>query len=167
MLLLIDELKDEHVMIVDTLKSIERLGVYSIEGRKKLLTAKNDFLAHLKKEDDELYPALKKIAENNKTFKKKVDHLSKNIEEVTMFVLQFFDKYATGGSATEYKVDCDRLYSILKARILNEEILYKEYKKLKQSVASSCYDFFLDINAIRYYPGDEYNNYLGDLIRIF
>lgn len=132
MSVLIEDLKSEHVMIVNTLKTIEGLGIYSREGHKKLLTAKNNFLAHLKKEHEELYPELRKTAENNKEFKRKLDHLSKNIEEVTKFVLQFFDKYSTGGSGIEYKLDYDRLHSILKARILNEELLYKEYKKLQQ-----------------------------------
>lgn len=56
----------------------------------------------------------------------------KNEEKVTEFALQFFDTYSAGSSGTEYKLDYERLYSSLKARILNEEILYKEYKKLKQ-----------------------------------
>lgn len=131
MLVLIEELKNEHVMIVNTLKAIEGLGIYSREGHKKLLAAKRSFLAHLKKEDEELYPALRKTAGNNEDFKRKLDHFSKNIEEVTNFVLQFFDKYATGGSSIEFKLDYDKLYSILKARILNEEIIYKEYIKLQ------------------------------------
>lgn len=132
MLVLIEELENEHVVIVNTFKTIERLGIYSREGHKKLLTAKNSFLAHLKKEDEELYPALRKTAENNKEFKRKLDHFSKNIEEVTNFVLQFFDKYSTEGSGSKFKLDCDKLYSILKARMLNEEIIYKEYEKLQQ-----------------------------------
>ena len=129
---IIKELKNEHTFIIDEIYNIERLGIYSKEGRKKLFAAKSDFLAHLEKEDKKLYPVLIKAAERNKEFKKKLDHFSQNEEKVTEFALQFFDTYSAGSSGVEYKLDCERLYSSLKARILNEEILYKEYKKLKQ-----------------------------------
>jgi hypothetical protein len=132
MLVLIEDLKSEHVIIVNTLKTIEGLGIYSREGHEKLLTAKNDFLAHLKKEDEELYPKLRKIAKYNREFKKKLAHLTKNIEEVTQFVLQFFDQYSAGGAEIRFKSDCEKLYSILRARILNEELLFEEYEKLQQ-----------------------------------
>ncbi len=129
---IIEELKNEHTMIIDEIYNIERLGIYSKEGKKKFFTAKRVFLAHLEKEDKELYPILRKAAESNEKFKKKLDYFSKNEVKVTEFALQFFDKYSAGSSGIEYKLDCERLYSSLKARILNEEILYEEYNKLKQ-----------------------------------
>ena len=131
MLVLFDELRNEHILIVKILNTIERLGIYTKGGQKKLLTAKRSFIAHLEKEDEEFYPALRKTAEKNNKFKRKLDHLSINMEEVTEFVLRFFDKYSSGDSGMEFKLDCERLYSILKARMLNEELLYKEYKELQ------------------------------------
>ncbi len=132
MLVLIEELRNEHILVVKILNTIQRLGIYRKEGQRKLLTAKRSFIAHLEKEDEEFYPALRKTAENNKEFKKKLDHISINMEEVTEFVLRFFDKYLSEGSGIEFKFDCERLYSILKARMLNEELIYKEYEKLQQ-----------------------------------
>jgi iron-sulfur cluster repair protein YtfE (RIC family) len=129
---LIEELRNEHISIVETINNIEKLGIYTREGISELLYAKMEFIAHLKKEDTELYPKLKKIAEYDKEFRKKLDHLSRNLEEVTQFVLKFFDQYSAGGADIQFKSDCERLYSILKARILNEELLFKEYEKLKQ-----------------------------------
>ena len=106
----IEELRIEHTLIIDEIQNIERLGIYSREGKKNFFTAKRDFLAHLKKEDKKLYPVLRKAAESNKEFKKKLDYFSKNEEKVTEFALQFFDKYSSGGSGVEYKLDCERFY---------------------------------------------------------
>lgn len=129
---LVEELRNEYISIVETINNIEKLGIYTREGVRELLYAKIDFLAHLKKEDEEFYPKLKKIAKYNREFKKKLDYLSKNIEEVTQFVLQFFDRYSAGGADIRFKSDCERIYSILKARTLNEELLFNEYEKLQQ-----------------------------------
>ncbi len=129
---LVEELRNEHVSIVEAINNIEKLGIYTSEGVSELSYAKMDFLAHLKKEDEELYPKLRNIAKYDREFKIKLDHLSINLEEVTQFVLQFFDEYSAGGADIRFKSDCERLYSILRARILNEELLFKEYEKLQQ-----------------------------------
>ena len=47
---LVDELKKEHLVIVETLNKVKTLGFVSEEGRNTLLAAKNVLLAHLKKE---------------------------------------------------------------------------------------------------------------------
>ncbi len=123
-------------MIIDDIHNIEWLGIYSKEGKRILFIAKRDLLAHLEKEDKKLYLVLRKATESNKKFKKKLDDYSKNEEKVTEFALHFFDTYSVESSGTEFKLDCERLYSSLKARILDMEILFKEYNKLKQSVPS-------------------------------
>lgn len=74
---IIEELKNEHTIIIDEICNIEWLGIHSKEGKKKFFTAKRDLLAHLKKEDKKLYPVLRKAAERNKKFKKKLDDFSK------------------------------------------------------------------------------------------
>jgi hypothetical protein len=132
MLDIIKELRNEHTMIIDEILNIEWLGIYSKEGKIKLFTAKRDILAHLEKEDKKLYPVLRKAAKSNKKFKEKLDYFSKKEEKVTEFALQFFDTYSAASSGIEYKLDCERLYSSLKVRILKMEFLFKEYKELKQ-----------------------------------
>ncbi len=62
---LIDEFKKDHSEIIDTLKEIKELGVLSEEGQAKLISAKESLLEHLRKEDELLYPVLKKEAEHN------------------------------------------------------------------------------------------------------
>ena len=62
---LVAELKNEHVFLVDTLHKAKDLIVTSEERQSTLHDAKNAFLAHLKKEDEQLYPVLCKAAEND------------------------------------------------------------------------------------------------------
>ncbi len=62
---LIDEFKKDHSEIIDTLKEIKELGVLSEEGQAKLISAKESLLEHLRKEDELLYPVLRKEAEHN------------------------------------------------------------------------------------------------------
>ena len=61
---LVDELKKEHSVIVETLNKVKNLGFVSEEGQNILLAVKKNLLAHLKKEDEQLYPFLKNAAEN-------------------------------------------------------------------------------------------------------
>ncbi|MFQ5962816.1 MAG: hemerythrin domain-containing protein [Candidatus Scalinduaceae bacterium] len=70
MTVLIEELKKEHSEIVAALNEVKELGILSKEGQVKLMSAKAHLLTHLKKEDEQLYPALRKEAEHNESLKK-------------------------------------------------------------------------------------------------
>jgi hypothetical protein len=70
MSVLTEELKREHSEIVAILNEVEGLDILSIEGQAKLLSAKERFLTHLKKEDEQLYQVLKKEAKDNKLLRK-------------------------------------------------------------------------------------------------
>ena len=127
---LIDELKKENTAIVNTLDAVKTLGINSKEGKEKLLAAKAAFLEHLKKEDKQFYPILRKAAKNNDELKTKLDEFGKDMDKVSNIALYFFNRYSHGGSGFEFRLDFERLYESLKVRILNEEsVLYKEYEK--------------------------------------
>ncbi len=116
---LIDELKKENTSIVNTLDAVKTLGINSKEGKEKLLTAKTAFLENLKKEDEKLYPALRKAAKKNEDLKTKLDEFGKDMDNVSKIALYFFNRYSHGGSGFEFEFACKRLSSILKARMLN------------------------------------------------
>ena len=59
---LIEELKREHAKIIAMLNEVKELGILSKEGQSRLMSAKKSLLAHLKKEDEQLYPVLRKEA---------------------------------------------------------------------------------------------------------
>jgi hemerythrin superfamily protein len=133
MSILIKELMKDHLEIVATLDEIKELGILSKKGQAKLLSVKERLLAHIKKEDEQLYPVLKKAAKNNKQLKSALDLCAIDMENVSRIVLEFFDKYSRGVSGEELQREFENLFVTLGKRIRNEEdILYDEYDMINQ-----------------------------------
>ena len=131
MSVLVERLKKEHVAIVDVLNKIKEKGVGSKEGRDILRSARTALLAHLKIEDEQLYPAMKKEAETNVTLKSVLGMFARDMETISKEALSFIDKYSAGGSGLEFAKDFGRLYMNLSQRIRKEESsLYPEYDRL-------------------------------------
>jgi hypothetical protein len=130
---LIEELKKEHSEIVAMLNEVRELGIHSKEAQAKLMSAKAHLLAHLKKEDERLYPVLRKEAVHNKTIKKEVDMFTMDPEYVSRVASEFFDKYSGGEMNDNFSINFESLLAALNARIRNEEdALYEEYEKINQ-----------------------------------
>jgi hypothetical protein len=130
---LVERLKRDHAFIVDALNKVKERGISSKEGQDTLLSAKTALLAHLKAEDEQLYPPLKKEAEKNDTLKGTLDVFAREMETVSKDALRFFDKYSGGGSGLEFARDFGRLYAALSQRIWREEnILYPHYDTLNR-----------------------------------
>jgi hemerythrin superfamily protein len=129
MSVLIEELKKDHTEIVDLLKEVKELGILSKEGQTKLLSAKAHLLKHLNKEDEQLYPVLRKKAEKNEQLKDALDLCVIDMENVSSIVQEFFDKYSRGVSGKELQEEFEKLFVALDKRVRNEEaILYDEYE---------------------------------------
>ncbi len=129
MSILIEELKKEHAEIVTTLDEVKKLGILSKEGQHKLMSLEASLLAHLEIEDDQLYPALRKKAEQNNNLKNTLDLFAMDMENVSKIVQGFFDKYAEELSGEDLQKDFDNLCTALSKRINNEEeSLYEEYE---------------------------------------
>lgn len=126
---LIIDLKSEHRALVEILKKVQIAGPSKEESKVLLMDAKKALLAHLKKEDLELYPKLREAAKNNEEIERKVNNFGKDMEDITIFTLQFFDKMEKNQySALEYAKDFGKLVTILSGRISREEnILYPLY----------------------------------------
>lgn len=125
---LVTSLKREHQILVETLEKVKSLGVTTPEAQKMLHAAKSALVAHLKKEDAELYPALRRAAEKNPSVKPLVDRFQSEMTSITPKVLAFFDKYQKGGTGLEFGRDVGRLLSDLGNRIRKEELdLYPAY----------------------------------------
>jgi iron-sulfur cluster repair protein YtfE (RIC family) len=133
MSVLIEELKKDHSEIFAALNEVKKLGVLSREGQAKLLSIKNNLLAHLKKEDEQLYPALKKEAERNNNLKNALDLFAIDMENVSRVVQEFFDKYSKGVLGEEFQKEFESLLVALGKRIRNEEdVLYDEYEYMNR-----------------------------------
>ncbi len=128
---LIEELKRDHAKIMTMLNEVKELGILSKEGQAKLMSAKAHLLAHLKKEDERLYPVLRKEAEHNKNLKKEVAMFAMDPEYVSRVVSEFFDKYSGGEIDENFSINFESLFTSLNARIRNEEeALYEEYEEI-------------------------------------
>ncbi len=133
MSVLIEELKKEHSEIAATLKEVKKLGIRSKEGQAKLMSVKASLLAHLKKEDEQLYPALRKEAKHNENLKNALDLFAIDMDNVSRVVQEFFDKYSEGVLTNEFPKECEDLFAALYSRIRNEEdVLYEEYDMMIQ-----------------------------------
>jgi iron-sulfur cluster repair protein YtfE (RIC family) len=130
---LIEELKKEHSAIIATLNEVRELGILSEEGQAKLRSAKESLLEHLKKEDERLYPVLRKEAEHNKKLKEILDVFAMDMENVSKIVLEFFDKYSEEVIDSAVQGEFEDLFAAFRNRIRNEEdILYEEHEKIKR-----------------------------------
>ena len=128
--MLIEELKKEHMVIVDTLKDAHKIGILNAEGRKKLLSLKDILLAHMKKEDDKLYPPLKSAAEKDENFRVALDYFASNMSDISQKATHFFEKFSAGGDTMEFIREYKDLLSTLTERIEKEEsILFSEFYK--------------------------------------
>ena len=130
---LIQEFKREHSKILETLNEVKKLGIHSEEGRSKLISAKEYLLEHLNKENEQLYPVLRKEAKHNRTLKAELDIFAIDPEYVSRVVLEFFDKYSGGVIDKDFQINFESLIAALNARIRNEEeALYHEYEEIKK-----------------------------------
>ena len=130
---LIEKFKKEHSEIVAILKEVKKLGIHSEEGRSRLMSAKEYLLEHLRKENEQLYPVLRKKAEHNGILKDELDMFAMDPEYVSRVVLEFFDKYSGGTIDKDFQINFESLFAALNARIRNEEeSLYQEYEEIKK-----------------------------------
>ncbi len=129
---LINDLTNEHHIVIGILNEIASLNITSDEAKEKLKTVKDSLINHIKKEDAQLYPFLKKQAETNTSLKSKLDMFAKDMDIVTKSVFEFFDHYENEESNHEFAKRFGRLVGMLKTRIMKEEkVIYKEYENLQ------------------------------------
>ena len=133
MTILIEELRRDHTEIIEALKKAKELGVDTREGQANLMSLKVALLTHLKKEDDHLYPLLRKEAEHNKLIKNALDLCKIDMENVSKIVLELFDRFSKGILRNDIQDEFEKVLDALDKRIKNEEeILYKEFEWINQ-----------------------------------
>ncbi len=128
---LIEELKNEHRSIAETINEVNRLGIGTKEGQDMLMAAKNSFLTHIKKEDEQIYPLLYRAAEHDPELKRTLEIYATDMNKISKAVLEFFEKYSYGDSGFEFSKDYGTLYTTLSLRIAKEEtVIYKKFDDL-------------------------------------
>lgn len=130
---LIEELKKDHAAIESMLNRAKDPSIAHHEAHKILIAARATLLAHLKKEDTQLYPVLSRGALSDATLKRTLDFYAKDMDDITSNAIGFFDKYSPAGAVIdiEFAKAFGKLFSTISIRLRNEEkTLYKEYEKL-------------------------------------
>lgn len=127
---LIDDLKEEHAVLVEEISQVKRMGISTSESRQKLLSIKETLIAHLKKEDQKLYPKLREVAAHDEGVKKILETFAKDMEQITQVAMEFFDRYSHESDDIAFYKDIGRLFAALADRIRKEEgTLYRIYDK--------------------------------------
>jgi len=130
---LIMELKKEHGILFSSLDNLRNLDISSQERWDKLLDIKNKLLDHLQKEDEQFYPALNEVAKSDAGLENMLIEYAKDMEEISSFVSEFFEKYSEGGIGANFEEDFGMLCATLTRRISKEEsILFEKYSELYQ-----------------------------------
>ena len=130
---LIDDLTMDHLQIVRTLGELKNIGITHPDANNKLRSIKTMLIEHLKKEDTSLYPQLHEAAKSDENLKFRLNQFASEMEGITKFALEFFDKFEERADDPDmtFIKDYGRLFAMLKHRINNEEtILYKNYEML-------------------------------------
>ena len=127
---LIERFKKEHSNIIEALKEVEELGIHTKEGHAKLMSLTGNLLKHLRSEDKQLYPVLKKASEHNKKLKEVLSLFVNGLGAIYVEMLGFMAKYYKGVKNNNFQSEYERFFGALSKRIEYEEnILYDEYKK--------------------------------------
>ena len=121
----------EHLAVLEALSEIPKNGLESTAGQAKLRELETNLLAHLKSEDENLYPVLKKAAQSNPNLQRTLDLFAKDMEKIAAQALAFFDELKKNPKSPSGKLSFGIVTALLKNRISSEEnVLIKEYEKL-------------------------------------
>ena len=121
MSILVESLKDEHAALVNLINEVKRLGISTPESKNKLHSIKEGLIAHLKKEDERLYPRLREVAARDAVVEKTLVTFAKDMEGITKSAMDFFEKYSHESNNLDFFKDVGRLFAALADRIRKEE----------------------------------------------
>ncbi|MCL6473364.1 MAG: hemerythrin domain-containing protein [Firmicutes bacterium] len=123
MLNLIDQLRLEHTELSTSFGSLRDIDISTAEGREKLKSIKVTLLAHLRRDNEELYPKLREVASNDQKLQRTIEWFTRDTARISAVLILFLDQYADGGSKIAFMRDFKRLNTILNALIKQEEQL--------------------------------------------
>ncbi len=121
----------EHAQILETLLRVIQLDIFSKAGQMKLQELKRVLEAHLKSEDQNFYPVLRKAAETDPGLRRQLFLFATDMDKITAEAAVFFRKEENDPMDKDILAEFGRISTIIKSRISREEnILMKEFGKL-------------------------------------
>lgn len=111
-------LREEHAALLAMLEGMQRLGAAGAEGRERLLQARQAILAHLGREERELYPAMQAHPATCRLARQYAAEMA----QLTPALLAFFDAYGDGEADPRgFARSLDQLLAVLRQRMVREE----------------------------------------------
>ena len=128
----VQELLQDHAHLTSSLLKVQRADIQTEEGRNLLVQVKKSLLAHLAKEDADLYPVLWKAAETDEKLKGTMEQYAKDMDQISASAIAFFEKYCSlQGNKEDFEKDCRGLIRAICKRMGNEEaVLYKKFDEI-------------------------------------
>src|SRR3989338_8941375 len=130
---LISVFKEDHLHALETLEKIKNIGTDYSSMNTLLLEMKEAFLAHMSLEDTEFYINLRRRVQLSNDLVRTLDFLVKDLEDLKIAALIFFEKYASeevGYLEKEFAADFHHFYQRVLRRIeLEEEQLFPLFGK--------------------------------------
>ncbi|MFV3076265.1 hemerythrin domain-containing protein [Niveispirillum fermenti] len=134
---IVPRLKDDHAELKRVLEDVRRQGIGTPDGQRTLLAARDLFIDHIRRENEEFYPDYRRLALRDPVRAAMAEQFSAEMVELGGRVLAFFDKYRDGGSGLEFAVDFGRMSALLQSRLHKEEaILYARYEEMASRTAA-------------------------------
>jgi hypothetical protein len=126
--------RKEHAQILEAILQVVQLDIFSRAGQMKLQELKRVLEAHLKSEDLNFYPILKKAAETEPELRRVLFLFAADMDKITVEVTAFFQKEEKNPIAEAIPAEFGRISAMIKSRVSREEnILMKEFEKLTAS----------------------------------
>ncbi|MBI5101999.1 MAG: hemerythrin domain-containing protein [Nitrospirae bacterium] len=131
---LTEELRAEHAEIVDMLLRVKLLNIATPDGQQKLMEFRDRLLAHLKKEDDRLYPSLNLAGADDPGLKSLLDESEQHMSQVSLNVINFYDKYS--GYRAEKDLGSKGIRSFLRPGppVIEQDEFLKDFENIYQGL---------------------------------
>jgi hypothetical protein len=121
----------EHAQILEALFQVVHLDIFSRAGQMKLQELKRVLDAHLKSEDLNFYPVLRKGAETDPGLRRELFLFAADMDKITEEATAFFRKEESDPMGKDIPSEFGRISAVIKSRISREEnILMQEFVKL-------------------------------------
>lgn len=121
---LIPSLLTDHVNMRAALEDARRHGIATAEGQRRLREVRQLIVDHLRREDAELYPALRACTETQKL----ADTYASEMQELSREILAFFDGMAGEHDDLVFARGFGKVMGTLNKRWTREEVrLYPAY----------------------------------------
>lgn len=128
---LIAKLQVEHEQLLAVFDIARRSDLSSPEAQELVRSARSMLLAHLRKEDLELYPVLQTAGLKDAHLKETLELFASDMTDISHVVISFFKKFEQRGAGLDWAHDFGLVVSRLRSRIRREEeLLYPLYGKL-------------------------------------